>query len=172
MIKLVFSNFIFIFKDDKFYLKQVGLDSDKRFNIEWIDLCRVYARVSQAFIYPVSSRHGCEMYTSNAIIELRVKENSQWNCAWVTELRYSDTSSVQNEIETKFENALDMAANDKNCEASLQLMSQKSIHLSYLIYSNHYARLSATATSKAFFGSGAKCDLTLQAKIIRLVKNL
>jgi hypothetical protein len=57
---------------------------------------------------------------------------------------------------------------DNNKFAIDTLSEEERIHELRLKSDKHGATLSATATSRAFYGPGAQCDLTLMGKIRRL----
>jgi hypothetical protein len=145
------------------------MNTDLRYKEEWIELCSVFARINDAGWKAKSDYSTCTVTKSDGILETYVRQNSQWRCSWSYDSFTANTNlEVYQRIKQKYQYAISLAMKDNNKFAIDTLSEEERIHELRLKSDNHGAVLRATATSAAYYKSGAKCDLTLMGKIRRL----
>jgi hypothetical protein len=144
------------------------MNIDLRYKEEWIELCSVFARGYSGWKAKTDYKT-CSVTKSDGIIETYVRQNSQWRCSWSYDSFTANTNlEIYQRIKQKYQDAISLAMKDNNKFAIDTLSEEERIHELRLKSDKHGATLRATATSRAFYGPGAQCDLTLMGKIRRL----
>ncbi|UJR07123.1 hypothetical protein I4U23_011411 [Adineta vaga] len=144
-----------------------GLDEDK-----WITLCEVRARIANAGIKPKTDTQTCTKTTGGEILEMRVIRREEWSCSWSTESYSSGTLlNYQNTLVDQYDSAIKLAveAGDKAAVDYMESMKRQHNQNLQVATNRDAAKLTATATSAAWWKSGANCDLVLEGRVRRLV---
>ena len=141
-----------------------------RYKEEWVELCSVYARIANSGLSSKTDSQQCTATKDDGILDVYVRVNEQWLCTWN---KQSVAAAVNwqsiNSISKKYNDAVSAAMADSNYIVAVALMRDQIQHQNYFQTDTHSYTLQASATSEQFWGSGAKCDLTLMGKIRRLM---
>jgi hypothetical protein len=154
------------------YLQAAGMNTTIKYKTEWIELCSVYARIENAGWYSKVDIKTCTVTKNDGVLEISVRQNSQWNCGWSYRIGENIPANTNYEllykIQSKYNKAIAAAIQVGDFSSAGLISAERAQHDLMIKTDKHMAFLSATATSKPRFGSGAKCDLTLMGKIRHL----
>jgi hypothetical protein len=143
-----------------------------KYKTEWIELCSVYARIENAGWSAKNDIKTCTVTKNGGIFEISVRQTSQWNCIWSNQIGQNSLANTNFEllykIQSKFNKAILAAIRLEDFSSAGLLSEERTQHDLMIKTDMHMATLTAKATSKPRFGSGAKCDLTLMGKIRHL----
>jgi hypothetical protein len=138
---------------------------------QWISLCQIKTEAINA----IGENHDTKACTYTAhgdIKQTQVKENGPISrCSYSNEFYASGTMlSYENTIADQYDAAIKLAGEAKY-EAAVELIqSMKTEHMQNLrvAANKDSARLTATASSAAWFGGGGNCDLILEGLVNEL----
>ncbi|UJR38755.1 hypothetical protein I4U23_031420 [Adineta vaga] len=137
----------------------------------WIALCEVKARITDAGISPKRDTRTCTKTTGGEILETRVIRREEWRCSWSTESYSSGTLlNYQNTLVNQYNSGIKLAieAGDKAAVDYMETMKSQHTQNLQVATNRDAAKLTATATSAAWWRSGANCDLVLEGRVRRL----
>ncbi|CAF1209208.1 unnamed protein product [Adineta ricciae] len=129
------------------------------------------ARIRYSGFKAKSDTRTCTRTVNGEIKEVRVKVKESWGCAYHTETYASGTSfKYKNSVSRQYDDGIKLAIDSRDKLAADYLETMKYRHLENLDVATNLdtARLTATATSQAFWGPGGNCNLVLEGRVNEL----